>query len=66
MPRAGAGSVTIVAVRRPSTSGRATFVSTGVTRPSQSAESQGVMNGTGILGRGRRPIAMAILSSMLP
>ena len=51
------GSVTTVAVRRPSTSGRATLVSTGVTSPSHSAESHGVMNGTGSFGRGRIPIA---------
>jgi len=61
-----AASVTIVSVVRPSTSGRATFVSTGVTSPSHSAESQGVMNGTGSLGRGRSPIASAMRSSIAP
>ena len=56
--------MTTVAVVRPSTSGRATFVSTGVTRPSQSADSHGVMNGTGTLRRGRLPIATAMRSSI--
>ena len=56
--------MTTVAVVRPSTRGRATLVSTGVTRPSQSADSHGVMNGTGSLRRGRLPIAIAIRSSI--
>ena len=60
------GSVTIVSVVRPSTSGRATFVSTGVTSPSHSDEIPGVMNGTGIFGRGRIPITSAMRSSISP
>ena len=48
-------SVTTVAVVRPSTSGRATFTSTGVTKPSQSADSHGVMKGTGSFRRGLFP-----------
>ena len=58
--------MTTVAVVSPSTSGRATFVSTGVTSPSHSADSHGVISGTGTFGRGRMPIARAMRSSISP
>ena len=58
--------MTVVGVDRPSTKGRATPASTGVTRPIQSEESQGVSSGTGTLGRGWIPSAWAIRSSMSP
>ena len=45
---------------------RATPASTGVTRPIHSEDSHGVMNGTGIFGRGRLPRARAITSSISP
>ena len=48
----------------PSTKGRATLVSTGVTSPSQSAESHGVISGTDSLRGGALPSASAIRSSM--
>ena len=47
-------SRTIVAVRRPSISGRATFAPTGVTRRSQYDESRGVRTGTSTISS-RRP-----------
>ena len=56
--------MTTVLVVRPSTRGRATLVSTGVTRPSQRDDSQGVTIGTATLGRGRLPIAIAIRSNI--
>ena len=52
-------SVTVVGVDKPSTSGRATPASTGVTKPIQSDDSQGVRSGTGTRDgaarRGRPP-----------
>jgi len=59
-------SVTVVGVERPSTSGRATPASTGVTRPIQCEDSHGVMSGTGTRGRRRTPSASAIRSSISP
>lgn len=66
MPNGSApeGSATTVGVVSPSTSGRATFVSTGVTSPSHSDESQGVRSGTRSRVGDRLPIAAAIRSSI--
>ena len=59
-------SVTVVGVESPSTSGRATPASTGVTSPIHSEDSHGVMSGTGTRGRRRTPVAARTRPRMAP